>query len=152
MKLGTRLIIVSSIFIVTLPVLGYYFVDKIKSALLQGQEEAQAMTASAIATVVKGYTDMFDVDEDALYVYPRQLDINIDGYSQSDEDWGRLDDKFNALAKNKFSLLFLDDDRYLYIYLKVKDNNIVYRNPRYIPLDSSDHRSEERRVGKECRL
>ncbi len=139
MKLGTRLIIVSSIFIVTLPVLGYYFVDKIKSALLQGQEEAQAMTASAIATVVKGYTDMFDVDEDALYVYPRQLDINIDGYSQSDEDWGRLDDKFNALAKNKFSQLFLDDDRYLYIYLKVKDNNIVYRNPRYIPLDSSDH-------------
>jgi len=139
MKLGTRLIIVSSIFLVTLPVLGYYFVDKIQSSLLQGQEDAQAITASAIATVVKGYTDLFDTDEDALYVYPRELDINIDGYSQSDEDWGRLADEFKTTGDNKFSHLLLDDDRFLYIYLRVTDDNIVYRNPRYIPLDSSDH-------------
>jgi len=139
MKLGARLIIVSSIFLVTLPVLGYYFVEKIQFSLLQGQEDAQAMTASAIATVVRGYTNLFDADENALYVYPRQLDINIDGYSQSDEDWGRLENKFNAVGENKFSQLLLDDDRYLYIYLKVIDNNIVYRNPRYIPLNSNDH-------------
>ncbi|VAW51944.1 hypothetical protein MNBD_GAMMA05-2012 [hydrothermal vent metagenome] len=139
MKLGTRLIIVSSIFLVTLPVLGYYFVDKIQSSLLQGQEDAQVMTASAIATVVRGYTNLFDTDENALYVYPRQFDLSIDGYGQSDEDWGVLENKFNATTKNKFSQLLLGDDRSLYIYLKVKDDNIVYRNPRYIPLDSSDH-------------
>ena len=139
MKLRTRLLIVSSIFLITLPVLGYYFIDKIQQSLLQGQEDAQAMTASAIATVVRGYTDLFDVDEDALYVYPLQMDINIDGYSQADEDWGRLDEQFNITVDNKFSHLLLDDEKYLYVYIKVKDSDIVYRNPRYIPLDSSDH-------------
>ena len=139
MKLRTRLLIVSLIFIIILPVLAYYFIDKIQSSLLQAEEDAHAMTASAIATVVKGYTDLFDADEDALYVYPLQLDINIDGYSQSDEDWDRLESKFNTTVDHKFSQLLLDDDRYLYVYLKVTDSNIVYRNPRYIPLNSSDH-------------
>ncbi len=136
MKLGTRLLIFSSIFLILLPWFGFHFIEKIEQSLLQGQEEAQSMAASAIATLLRGYTGLFDVDENALYVYPVENNIIIDGY---DEDWVQLEDQFSYHIDDSFSLLLVDNAQYLYAYLKVKDNNIIYRNPRYIPLDSSDH-------------
>jgi len=136
MKLGTRLLIFSSIFLVMLPWFGFHFMEKIEQSLLRGQEEAQSMTASAIATVLKGYTGLFDVDEDALYVYPVPQAITVDGY---DEEWFQLKERFTSYADGAFSLLLVDDEKYLYIYLQVKDVDIVYRNPRNVPLDSSDH-------------
>lgn len=136
MKLGTRLLIFSSLFLVMLPWFGFHFINKIEQSLLQGQEEAQSMAASAIATVLNGYSGLFDVDENALYVYPLEQDVMIDGY---DEDWHPLKERFSTYANDAFSLLLVDNRQYLYAYLKVKDNNIVYRNPRYKPLDSSDH-------------
>ncbi len=136
MKLGTRLLIFSSIFLILLPWFGFHFIEKIEQSLLQGQEEAQSMAASAIATLLRGYTGLFDVDENALYVYPVENNIIIDGY---DEDWVQLEDQFSYHIDDSFSLLLVDNEQYLYAYLKVKDNNIIYRNPRYIPLDSSDH-------------
>ncbi len=139
MKLGTRLFIFSSVFLVLLPWFGFHFIAKIEQSLLQGQEEAQSMVASAIATALKGYTRFFDVDKNAYYVYPVKQNITVDGYAGDDEDWYRLRQQFTAYENSKLSLLLVDDEDYLYFYLKVKDDNIVYRNPRYIPLDSSDH-------------
>lgn len=141
MKLGARLLVFSSIFLVMLPWLGYHFIEKIEHSLLQGQEEAQSMSASAIATVLNGYTGLFDTDEHALYVYPIKQSINIDGY---DEDWEQLEEQFTSYANNSFSLLLannklVNDTQYLYVYLKITDKNIIYRNPRYGSLDSSDH-------------
>ncbi|MBT8119675.1 MAG: HAMP domain-containing protein [Gammaproteobacteria bacterium] len=139
MKLGTRLLVFSSIFLVTLPLLGYYFIEKIERSLLQGQQEVQSMTASALATVVKGYTDLFDVEEDAIYVYPKKKNISIDGYIIEDEDWYKLKDKFTVYKDSYLSSLLTEDARYIYVFLKVKDRDIIYRNPRYASLDSSDH-------------
>ncbi len=136
MKLATRLLVFSSVFLVMLPWFGYHFIEKIESSLLQGQEEAQSMAASAIATVLNGYTGLFDTDEYALYVYPFKQNIDIDGY---DEDWKPLKEQFTSYGSGAFSLLLANDPQYLYIYLKVYDKNIVYRNPRYSSLDSSDH-------------
>jgi signal transduction histidine kinase len=139
MKLGTRLFIFSSVFLVLLPWFGFHFIAKIEQSLLQGQEEAQSMVASAIATALKGYSRFFDVDKNAYYVYPVKQNITVDGYAGDDEDWYRLRQQFTAYENSKLSLLLVDDEDHLYFYLKVKDDNIVYRNPRYIPLDSSDH-------------
>ncbi len=141
MKLGTRLLVFSSIFLVMLPWLGYHFIERIERSLLLGQEEAQSMSASAIATVLNGYTGLFETDEHALYVYPFKQSIDIDGY---DEDWVQLKEQFVSYANNSFSLLLannelVNDAQYLYVYLKVVDENIIYRNPRYSSLDSSDH-------------
>ncbi|MDT8283109.1 MAG: ATP-binding protein [Gammaproteobacteria bacterium] len=138
MKLRTRLLVFSSAFLIILPLSANYFIEKIERSLLQGQEEAQKMTASAIATVVRSYTDLFDIDEDALYVYPKQQGLIVDGYASDDEQWSRLNDRFAGYGNDGFSLLLLDDAKFLYAYIKVKDDDIVYRNPRYIPLDSSD--------------
>jgi len=139
MKLATRLFIFSSIFLVLLPWFGFHFIGKIEQSLLQGQEEAQSMVASAIATALKGYTSFFDVDKNAHYVYPIKQNISVDGYDGDDEDWYRLRQQFPSYGNASLSLLLVDDEKYLYAYLKVTDKNIVYRNPRYIQLESSDH-------------
>ena len=152
MKLGTRLIIFSSIFLILLPWLAYQFVDKVEKSLLQAQEEAQSMTASAIAMVLNGYTGLFEMDEHALYVYPIRQSIDIDGY---DEDWLELEQRFISLTmgqssasdqtsidnnkQSDVSLLLVNKGSYLYAYIRVKDDDIVYRHPRYRYLDSSDH-------------
>ena len=94
MKLGTRLLVFSSIFLVMLPWFGYHFIEKIERSLLQGQEEAQSMSASAIATVLNGYTGLFDTDEHALYVYPFKQNINIDGYGFFNWDFKPLHEPF----------------------------------------------------------
>jgi signal transduction histidine kinase len=139
MKLATRLFIFSSIFLVLLPWLGFHFIAKVEQSLLQGQEEAQSMVASAIATSLKGYTDYFDVDRDAHYVYPLKQIISVDGYDDEDEDWTRLKQQFTSYDDGRLSLLLVADEDFLYAYLKVIDSDIVYRNPRYLSLDSSDH-------------
>jgi len=152
MKLGTRLIIFSSIFLLLLPWLAYQFVDKVEKSLLQAQEEAQSMTASAIAMVLNGYTGLFEMDEHALYVYPIRQSIDIDGY---DEDWLELEQRYISLTtghsstadqssidhqqSSGSSLLLVNKGSYLYAYIRVKDDDIVYRHPRYRYLDSSDH-------------
>ena len=130
MKLGTRLVIFSSVFLVLLPWFGFHFIARIEQSLLQGQEEAQSMVASAIATALKGYSRFFDVDKNAYYVYPVKQIITVDGYAGDDEDWYRLRQQFTAYENSKLSLLLVDDEDNLYFYLKVKDDNIVYRNPR----------------------
>ena len=79
MKLGTRLFIFSSVFLVLLPWFGFHFIAKIEQSLLQGQEEAQSMVASAIATALKGYTRFFEVDKNAFYVNPVKHNITVDG-------------------------------------------------------------------------
>ena len=104
MKLGTRLLVFSSIFLVMLPWFGYHFIKKIESSLLQGQEEAQSMSASAIATVLNGYTGLFDTDEHALYVYPFKQSINIDGY---DEDWDSLNSSLHRMQIIRFRYYWL---------------------------------------------
>lgn len=136
MKLGTRLFIFSSIFIVLLPWFGFHFVGKIEQSLLQGQEESQSVAASAISTVLNGYSDLFNIGEYAIYVYPLSQGISIDGY---EEDWLSIKNGFTDYANQSFSLLLADNSEYLYFYIKVRDKDIVYRNPRFIPLDSSDH-------------
>ena len=90
MRLGTRLIVFSSIFLLLLPWFAYKFIDKVESSLLQAQEEAQSMAASAIALVLSGYQGLFDIDEHALYVYPMKQSIHVDGY---DEDWEELENR-----------------------------------------------------------
>ena len=137
MKLRTRLLIFSSIFLVLLPWFGFHLTEKVEQSLLQGQEDAQSMVASAIATLLDGYTGLFDIDEDALYVYPLKQVIAVDGYY--DKELDSLSQRFTEYADGAFSLLLTSRDDSLYAFIKVKNDDIIYRNPRYAPLDSSDH-------------
>lgn len=158
-SMGMRVLLFSSLLLVALPWLGYRYVSEMKEFLLRGQEDAQLLTAKAVATVLHGRADLFyPVDEsvdvgqvrEALYVYPLANPVEIDGYS---DDWGTLVQQarkfdLNNVVFNRsegeshpapFSLLLGEHGRYVYALLHVRDRNIIYRNPKYRRLDHSDH-------------
>ena len=159
MNLGTRMLLFSSVFLLALPWLGYRYMDEMKDFLLQGQEDAQALAARAIASVLNGRAELFypvddpaalAIDESALYVYPLEAPKQVDGYVG---DWGVLLQQAKRFAgestifdrtgeagdKASFELLLGEYGEYIYALLRVSDSSVVYRNPQYRRLDHSDH-------------
>lgn len=159
MSLGTRMLLFSSVFLLALPWLGYRYMDEMKDFLLKGQEDAQALAARAIASVLNGRAEMFypvddpaalAIDESALFVYPLEEPKQVDGYPG---DWGVLlqqakrfagestifDKTGDAGDKASFELLLGEYGQYIYVLLRVSDLSVVYRNPQYRRLDHSDH-------------
>jgi signal transduction histidine kinase len=159
MSMGMRMLLFSSLFLLALPWLGYRYIDQMKDFLLQGQEDAQLLSAQALATVLHGRSELFypvdspvDVamETNALYVYPLDNLIEVDGYAS---DWDLLqqqakifDDESliyertdDAVQPVSFDLLLGEYRKYVYALVRVKDQHIVYRHPKYRRLDHSDH-------------
>lgn len=158
-SMGTRILLFSSLLLIALPWLGFRYIDQTKDFLLQGQEDAQLLTARALATVLHGRTELFHVgdrpvditvEKNALYVYPLEEPVEIDGYSS---DWGELQQQAKSFGDESvtyvrsdgskqsvsFSLLLGEYGKYVYALMRVKDQHIVYRHPKYRRLDHSDH-------------
>jgi signal transduction histidine kinase len=159
MSMGMRMLLFSSLFLVALPWLGYRYIDQMKNFLLQGQEDAQLLTARALATVLQGGADLFypldqpvDIaaEQNALYVYPLEGPVEVDAYAS---DWGELQYQAKSFGIDyviqdrsdgsgqpvSFNLLLGEYGRYIYAFLQVQDQRVVYRHPRYRRLDHSDH-------------
>ena len=159
MSMGTRMLFFSSLFLLALPWLGYRYIDEMKNFLLQGQEDAQLLAARAVAVVLNGRAELFHpvdepgdiaIEKSALYVYPLEEPVEVDGYSG---DWGVLQQQAKTFGRESyiydrtggsgqavtFSLLLGEYRKNLYALVRVKDENIVYRNPKYRRLDHSDH-------------
>ena len=159
MSMGTRMLLFSSLFLLALPWLGYRYIDEMKNFLLQGQEDAQILAARAVAVVLNGRAELFHsvdepvdiaVEKSALYVYPLEEPVEVDGYSG---DWGVLQQQAKIFGPESyiydrtggsgqavtFSLLLGEYRQSLYALVRVRDEDIVYRNPKYRRLDHSDH-------------
>jgi len=159
MSMGMRMLLFSSLFLLALPWLGYRYIDQMKDFLLQGQEDAQLLSARALATVLHGRSELFypvdspvdiAIETNALYVYPLDNPIEVDGYAG---DWDQLQQQAKnfddesliykrtdvAVQPVSFDLLLGEYRKYLYALVRVKDQHIVYRHPKYRRLDHSDH-------------
>ena len=159
LSMSTRVLLFSGLFLLTLPWLGYRYIDEMKDFLVQGQMDAQLLTARAVATVLHGREELFypldqstDIadENNALHVYPLQGLIEVDGYAG---DWGVLRQKARLFGDESrvyerikragqpvsFSLILGEYGKSLYALVQVKDDKIVYRNPTYRRLDHSDH-------------
>lgn len=159
MGMGTRILLFSFLFLLALPWLGYRYIDEMKNFLLQGQEDAQLLAARAVTIVLDGRVELFypvdeptdiAIEKSALYVYPLEHPVEVDGYSG---DWGVLQQQAKNFGREsliydrtggsghevEFSLLLGEYRQNLYALVRVKDENIVYRNPKYRRLDHSDH-------------
>lgn len=159
MSMGARMLLFSSLFLLALPWLGYRYIDEMKDFLLQGQEDAQLLAARAVATVLHGREELFysvdkstdlALENSALYVYPLEQPIEVDGYPG---DWDVLQQQAKKYGDESvvydrtegagqtitFSLLLGQYAQTVYALVRVKDDNIVYRHPRYRRLDHSDH-------------
>ena len=144
LKLTPKLLIAGTTLLI-IPWLGIQTLGAMQQFLIDGQAQAQLLSARGIATLLHGRSDLFDdpTDDVASYadipLYPLSGRILLDGY---DEDWQNLSDHkltFGSPDNTQFSLVLGQVDDTVYGLIKVTDSTPVYRHPGYLRLDHSDH-------------
>ncbi|HSG91569.1 MAG TPA: ATP-binding protein [Pseudomonadales bacterium] len=166
-RLGTKLMMLGAALLIV-PWFSFRQLVEMESFLVQGQSQAQLLTAEGVSTLLNGREDLFNdlpisLDGyEALYAHPLPAAVRIDG---RDNDWEALLDKrqrfggataaaapaaaggdaTQAQAAPKgvddgaFELLLGERGGQLYAFLTVHDDVRVWRNPNYLRLDNADH-------------
>ena len=147
-RLGTKLALMGLALLVV-PWFSYLQLVEMERLLIQGQSQAQLLTAEGISTLFNGREDLFNdlpvalEDFEPLYAQPLENTIRLDG---SADDWDQTDDRnylqFGTSSGDQdadFTLMLGERSDYLYAHMRVKDNRLVYRDPDYLRLDNADH-------------
>ena len=140
-KLLTKLLLLG-VGLLVVPWLSYIQLLEMERLLIQGQQNAQLLMARGITTLFSNRANLIDElpietpDTEPLYVSPLNRYIRIDG---DISDWGK--DSELARARRSFPLdanpetddasftvSFGERIDYLYGFLRVTDNNMVYRH------------------------
>jgi len=164
--LRSKLLLLSS-FLVTIPWFGYQYVWEMEKYLRYGQEQTILGTARALATALHERPNLFNNQASFLpsvekgkdlYGYPLSQPINLDGQHK---DWPNFIDKahfygFGNLLSNKDNLVTNSQssinnltlnftaavgkyDKYLYFFISVVDDHVIYRNNNARSLVNNDH-------------
>jgi two-component system, OmpR family, sensor histidine kinase ChvG len=141
MLLGLTLLIV--------PWFSYRQLVEMERLLIQGQSNAQLLTAEGISTLFNGREDLFNdlpvalEDFESLYAHPLQNAVRLDGRV---EDWGQgmLDSALTFGSERgdqdgDFTLLLGERGGQLYVFMDVIDKDLVFRSPEHLRLDNADH-------------
>ena len=160
-----KLVLLSS-FLLVIPVLGYQYILEMEEYLRRGQEQIVLGTARALATALNERPELFDEGSygparqtEDLYVYPVFNPLSLDDSTLIDwQDYQRYELSYGAAdaigtqlnphspyaryyhydESLNFKLLAGEFNRSLYAYLKVVDDNIVYRSPDSLSIHRSD--------------
>ena len=141
-----------------IPWMGYTYVQEMQQFLLRGQQDAQLLTASGIATVLNDRSELFNPttgvqellgEKNDLYAHELPAPIQLDGKVT---DWESILEQGNYYTGNtrlsctaevnpdEFSMHniigYHDDD--LYVLFEINDDKIVYRDLDRLQLDTSD--------------
>ncbi|UCE88719.1 MAG: proteobacterial dedicated sortase system histidine kinase [Pseudomonadota bacterium] len=156
LSIRTRLVLVSAALLVV-PWIGYQYIQAMESYLRSNQEAQLLSRAQVVAALLREKTDIFALGASGrartrrhLYVRPLDTAIQLDGYA---EDWEPFRQRFEDYSRDH--VLFAADDyrpaslsfrhqlgtrgNYLYAIFMVRDESVVYRAPRGLRLDKSDH-------------
>ena len=147
-RLGTKLILLGLTLLIV-PWFSYRQLVEMERLLVQGQSHAQLLMAEGVSTLFNGREDLFNdlpvtiEDYETLFAHPLQNNVRLDGRL---EDWGdNLDGKLLTFGAGQdvgdasFQLLLGERAGQLYLYLRVQDAELVYRDPEYLRLDNADH-------------
>ena len=146
-KLGFKLMLLGLALLIV-PWLSYRQLVEMERLLIQGRSQTQLLTAEGISTLFNGREDLFNdlpvdiEDYESLFAHPLQGSLRLDGRIA---DWGEgFEDELlrfgaeNGEEDGSFQLLLGEQGGQLYVYLRAKDGNIVYRDPDYLRLDNAD--------------
>jgi len=147
-RLGTKLMLWGLVLLIV-PWISYRQLIGMERLLIQGQSQAQLLTAEGISTLFNGREDLFNdlpvriEDYESLYARPLQNPIRIDG---KESDWEPDTNKFIKfgadaeynLTDGGFKILLGERGGQLYAFMRIKDDALVYRNPEYLRLDNAD--------------
>ena len=146
-RIGTKLMLLSLTLLVV-PWFSYRQLLEMERLLVQGQSQAQLLTAEGISTLFNGREDLFNdlpvtiEDYESLFAHPLEGNIRLDGRY---DDWGeRIEDRllsFGPAASDDgaFQLLLGERAGQLHLFVQASDADIVYRDPEYLRLDNADH-------------
>lgn len=160
-----KLVFLSS-FLLVIPWLGYRYILEMEDYLRRGQEQVVLGTARALATALNERPELFDEGtfgparrSENLYVYPIYYALGLDDntltdwgdYQRYELSYGRANtiatplnpqSEFSRYYHNdeslNFKLLVGEHNRFLYAYINVVDNNVVYRAPDSLSIHRSD--------------
>ncbi len=147
-RLGTKLALLGLALLIV-PVLSYRQLVEMERLLINGQSNAQLLTAEGISTLFNGREDLFDdlpvdiEDFEPLYAHPLTNNIRMDGLV---DDWDEgLRDEYLSFGSSAggqdgdFELLLGERAGQLYAHLRITDADLVRRDPEYLRLDNADH-------------
>lgn len=146
-RLGTKLALMGLALLVV-PWFSYLQLVEMERLLVQGQSQAQLLTAEGISTLFNGREDLFNdlpvalEDFEPLYAQSLENTIRLDG---DVEDWGQEADleylTFGSgnWQDSDFRLLLGERSDFLYVYMRISDDQLVYRDPEFLRLDNADH-------------
>ncbi|WP_286272759.1 proteobacterial dedicated sortase system histidine kinase [Thalassotalea hakodatensis] len=155
--LRSKLLLLSS-FLVTIPWFGYQYVWEMEKYLRFGQEQTILGTARALATALHERPNLFNNQASFLpsvekgkdlYSYPLSQPINLDGqhfdwpdYLNKAHYYGASNVLYDQSKENNLSLNYTAAvgkyDKYLYFYLSVVDDTVVFRNQNAISVLLND--------------
>jgi dedicated sortase system histidine kinase len=146
-----------SVLLFTIPVIGFWYAAQMKDYLLTAQEQAMALTARAVATILNDHPELFETnilqsfdEQKEVHAYLLNNKITLDGFT---DDWGVLLGQasyfgFDNVLENysiyedeslNFQHLIAKRGSYYYVLFMVRDDAVVFRDPTYAGLNRSDH-------------
>ena len=155
-SLRTKLFLVS-LTLLTIPLIGYRYLQAMEGYLRQGREAVLLERAHAAAAVLADQAQTFAPhDENAapgaehLFVRPLRTPIQLDGY---DDDWAPYHDSTRSYgaghvlfargryrpASLSFTLNLVGDNTYVYALFHVRDDKLVYHDAGSVNYDANDY-------------
>ena len=147
-RLGTKIMLLG-LTLLMVPWFSYRQLVEMERLLIQGQSNAQLLTAKGISTLFNGREDLFNdlpvtiEDFESLYAHPLQNAVRLDGRV---EDWGEgIIERALSFGSDSgaqdgdFQLLLGERAGQLYVYMNVIDRALVYRSTEHLRLDNADH-------------
>tara|TARA_X000000950_G_scaffold41493_1_gene45407 strand:+ start:7634 stop:9832 length:2199 start_codon:yes stop_codon:yes gene_type:complete len=147
-RLGTKLAIMGLALLI-IPWFSYRQLVEMERLLIQGQSQAQLLTAEGISTLFNGREDLFNDmpvnldDFEPLYAQPLENTIRLDGQV---DDWGEEAQgeylSFGSPTGGQdadFSLILGERADFLYVHMRIRDDILIHRDSDYLRLDNADH-------------
>ena len=147
-RLGTKLALLGLALLIV-PWFSYRQLVEMEQLLIQGQSQAQLLTAEGISTLFNGRQDLFndlpvDIEDfEPLFAHQLTNPIRLDGLT---DDWGAdlLKQRLaftstHPSGDGSFELLLGERADQLYAHMRIKDDQLVPRDPDYLRLDNADH-------------
>jgi len=155
-SIRSKLLLISAVLLVV-PWIGVQYIQDMEDFLRVNQQENLLGRAQVVAAVLQGQAEIFNSKKNIskesvflkntfnntshIYVRPLKRAIQLDGYI---DDWLNYDEKSKRLqsansASLQYNYYLASYKRYLYIMLKVTDDNVVYRKTNSLSLYKNDH-------------
>jgi two-component system sensor histidine kinase ChvG len=123
-----------SLALLSIPIVGYQYVREIERHLQGELESALKVSAQLLAGRLQDETELFPqpgakpiYSEDALFLHPLDHAMQIDGY---EDDWSNYIDwatEYRGSDKFGFRLIIGQHSGYIYGFIQVTDDQLVYR-------------------------